>query len=263
MHPSRLKHATARYFSLRYPVAWTEFCRAFRKHHFDAEYWLIPLFCQPDKIAIDVGANMGIYSYAMARHARQVIAFEPNTDLWPFLRRFLGDRVRLEDAALSDTAGEAEFRVVADNTGVATIEPNNHLSMIDRRENIAVRPVTTRTLDSFGLTNVSFIKIDVEGHEEAVLAGGRQTIVGSRPVVLVEAEDRHNPGAPRRVAEWFDEVEYEGFFVRDRRLVPVAELSLEDVDPAGLDRQVYINNFIYLPGDNGVLIARVRAVVER
>ncbi len=233
MHPSRLKHTIARYLSLHYPVAWTHYYRTFRKHHFEPEYWLIPLFCRPDKIAVDIGANMGIFAFTMQRYSRQVIAFEPNTDLWPFLRRFLGDRVRLEDTALSDSSGQAEFRVVADNTGVATIEAKNPLSMIDRPETIATRSVVTRTLDSFALSDVSFIKIDVEGHEEAVLAGGRETIAGNRPVVLVEAEDRHNPGAPGRVADWFSALGYDGFFIKARRLCPVEMLSPEDTDPAG------------------------------
>jgi len=263
MHPSRLKHALARYLSFHHPVAWTEFYRAFRKHHFDAEYWLIPLFCRPDKIAVDVGANMGIYAFAMAKYARAVIAFEPNTDLWPFLRRFLGDAVRLEDAALSNEAGQAEFRVVADNSGVATIEANNPLSMIDRPETMATRSVATHTLDSFGLSGVSFIKIDVEGHEEAVLAGGRETIAADRPVVLIEAEDRHNPGTPGRVADWFADLGYEGFFIKGQRLLPVTELSPGDVDPAGLESGVYINNFLYLPREDERLIGRVKAVVER
>jgi len=262
MHPSSLKHALARYLSLRYPVAWTHFYRTFRKHHFDAEYWLIPLFCRPDKISVDVGANMGIYAFAMAKYSHSVIAFEPNTDLWPFLRRFLGANVRLEDAALSNETGQAEFRIVADNTGVATIEANNPLSMIDRPETIAARSVTTRTLDSFGLTDVSFIKIDVEGHEEAVLAGGRETIAANRPVVLVEAEDRHNPGAPGRVAGWFAALDYDGFFIKARRLLPMWELLRDDTDPAGLNGGVYINNFLYIPREDMELIERVRNSVE-
>jgi len=263
MYPSRLKHALARYLSLRYPVAWTHFYRTFRKHHFDAEYWLIPLFCRPDKISIDVGANMGIYAFAMAKYSQTVIAFEPNIDLWPFLRRFLGTNVRLEDAALSSEAGQADFRVVADNTGVATIEANNPLLMIDLPETIAVRSVATRTLDSFEPTEVSFIKIDVEGHEEAVLAGGRETIAGNRPVVLVEAEDRHNPGAPRRVADWFAALGYDGFFVKDRRLLPFGKLSAADIDPAGLDGGIYINNFVFIPREDDELIWRVRTAIER
>ena len=262
-HLGSLKHAIARYSSLRFPISWTHYNRTFRKHHFDAEYWLIPLFCRPDKISIDIGANMGIYAFAMRRHSRQVVAFEPNIDLWPFLRRFLGDGVRLEDAALSDAPGQAEFRVVADNSGVATIEAQNRLSMIERPETIAVRRVTTRTLDSFALSDVAFIKIDVEGHEEAVLAGAVRTIAESRPVVLVEAEDRHNPGAPERVADWFAAQGYEGFFIRERRLLQVAELVLADTNLAGLASRNYINNFVFIPREDGGLIKATKTAVER
>jgi FkbM family methyltransferase len=263
MQPSSLKHAIARHLSQNYPIAWQHYYRIFRKHHFEPEYWLIPLFCRRDKISIDVGANMGIFAFAMQRYSRAVIAFEPNTDLWPYLRRFLSGKVRLEDAALSSGAGQAEFRVVADNTGVATIEAKNPLSMIDESSSIVTRSVTTRTLDSFALSDVSFIKIDVEGHEEAVLAGAVQTIAANRPAVLVESEDRHNPGAPARVADWFSELDYDGFYIKARQLRPVGMLSPEDVDPAGLDSGVYINNFIYIPRKSSNLVEHVRKVVER
>jgi FkbM family methyltransferase len=262
MHPTGLKHIIARYLSLRYPVAWTHYNRIFRKHHFEPEYWLTPLLCRPDKIAIDVGANMGIYAFAMAKYARQVVAFEPNTDLWPFLRRFLGDSARLEDAALSSAPGQAEFRIAVDNTGVATIEAKNPLSMIDRPETIATRLVATRTLDSFALSDVSFIKIDVEGHEEAVLAGAVQTIEANRPAILVESEDRHNPGAPTRVADWFSALDYDGYFVKARRLRPVGTLSPEDTNPHGLSGGIYINNFVYMPREDTDLVEDVRRAVE-
>jgi FkbM family methyltransferase len=262
MHPSSLKHAIARYLSLHYPIAWTHYYRIFRKRHFEAEYWLIPLFCPADKISVDVGANMGIFAFAMQKYSRTVIAFEPNTDLWPYLRRFLSSKVRLEDAALSSKVGQAEFRVVADNTGVATIEAKNPLSMIDQPETIATRSVTTRTLDSFALPDVSFIKIDVEGHEEAVLAGAVQTIAANRPVVLVESEDRHNPGAPARVAAWFSALDYDGFYIKARRLRPVGTLSPEDTNPEGLSGGIYINNFIYIPREDADLVEGVRQAVE-
>jgi FkbM family methyltransferase len=262
MHPSSLKHAVARYLSRHYPIAWQHYYRTFRKHHFDAEYRLIPLFCRPDKISVDVGANMGIFAFAMQRYSRAVIAFEPNTDLWPYLRRFLSHTVRLEDAALSSGAGQAEFRVVADNTGVATIEAKNPLSMIDHPESIATRSVATRTLDSFALPEVSFIKIDVEGHEEAVLAGAVQTIAANRPAVLVESEDRHNPGAPARVADWFSALDYDGFYIKAQRLRPVGTLSPEDTNPEGLSGGVYINNFIYIPREDADLVEGVQRAVE-
>ena len=43
-----------------------------------------------------------------------------------------------------------------------------------------------RTLDAFGLTDVRFIKADVEGSEREVLEGARATIARSRPIILLE-----------------------------------------------------------------------------
>ena len=48
-------------------------------------------------------------------------------------------------------------------------------------------PILTRTLDSFELPEVDFLKIDVEGHEVQVLAGARDTLRRCRPIVLIEA----------------------------------------------------------------------------
>jgi FkbM family methyltransferase len=260
MRTDALKHSLASYIGRRYPVLWEEYNRRLRKRHFEPEYWLIPLFCQADKISVDIGANAGIYAYAMRKYSRQVVAFEPNIDLWPRLRQFLDDRVRLESAALSDAPGSAEFRFVAENSGVATIERINPLSMVDRRDTIETRPVQTRTLDSFALTDISFIKIDVEGHEEAVLEGGRATLTNNRPVVLVESEDRHNTGAPQRLAGWFSALDYDGFYLKDRQLHPVGTLRTEDTDPGNLQVPggVYINNFLYFPRGDKALIERVR-----
>ena len=52
-------------------------------------------------------------------------------------------------------------------------------------------PVEARTIDSFGFSNVSVIKIDVEGHEARVLEGAAQTIGDSHPVILVEILERN------------------------------------------------------------------------
>ena len=43
-----------------------------------------------------------------------------------------------------------------------------------------------RTLDSFGFTDVDFVKIDCEGYEEQVVQGGRETFLRWKPCVIVE-----------------------------------------------------------------------------
>lgn len=48
--------------------------------------------------------------------------------------------------------------------------------------------VETRTLDSYELNNVRFIKMDVEGHEVAVLRGAAETIQRNHPLLIIEGD---------------------------------------------------------------------------
>ena len=56
--------------------------------------------------------------------------------------------------------------------------------------------VPVKRLDDLHLDQVGLIKIDVEGHELAVLRGAADTLTRNRPAVLAEAEERHHPHAP-------------------------------------------------------------------
>lgn len=163
-----------------------------------------------DRLAVDVGAAEGVWSWFLARRARSVVAFEPNPDSAARIVRRV-PRAVVHAVALSDREGEAELRIPRVGgqslTGWATIEPaNRHTALAPERwESIRV---PTRTLDSFELRDVGFVKIDVEGHELAVLEGARRTILRDRPVILVEAEDRHRPGAVASVVVWLEAIEY-------------------------------------------------------
>ena len=57
-----------------------------------------------------------------------------------------------------------------------------------------------KRLDDFSIANCSFIKIDVEGHEEAVLDGATALIASQRPVLMIELDESLNKGALARLA---------------------------------------------------------------
>jgi FkbM family methyltransferase len=259
-----LKHLTAHIVSNRFPELWLKYRTAFRKHQFEKEYWLAPLFCRPDKIAIDVGASVGEYSYALARTAKAVIAFEPNPALRRRFQRLNGSRVRLENVALSDRNGTAELRYIEEASGFATIERRNRLESFSRRDRIKTRIIETRTLDSFGFSDVSFIKIDVEGHEESVLGGADQTVSRNMPVLLIESENRHAPGAPGRVTQRLTGRGYAGFFIKNRKLLSIAAIQDEDRDASNLSvpGKSYINNYFFIPADRNDLLELLRAGAE-
>ena len=62
-----------------------------------------------------------------------------------------------------------------------------------------------KRLDDQHLDNVGLIKIDVEGHELAVLHGAADTLTRNRPAVVVEAEERHHPNAVAEITELLTE----------------------------------------------------------
>jgi FkbM family methyltransferase len=263
MASNALKAAVAAQISTHFPRLWLERELRFRPHHFESEFWLVPIFCCKENAAIDIGANMGTYSYFMAKYSKRVIAFEPNKDLWTHLRRVLGTQVQIEAAALSRCSATATLRIDDHNTGVATIEDKNDLSCLADRSAVASRTVETRTLDSFEFSNVSMIKIDVEGHEEAVIEGAQETIKRNRPALIIESENRHNPGAPRRLANTLSGLGYLGFYLKDRYLMEFNSLRDKDIDPNNLSGgSPYINNFIFIADEQDTKIDRVRAFLS-
>ena len=143
---------------------------------------LVPAGCT----AIDVGCNRGYYSYALAKLAARVEAFEPNPALAAFARRKLGAKVRVHQAAVANRAGRETFYIPRDPSGVDSHLVGNLGNLYPDRDN-AVCTVDVVTLDGFaGLDNVGFIKIDVEGAELAVIEGARATIARWQPNLLVE-----------------------------------------------------------------------------
>jgi len=122
--------------------------------------------------AIDVGANRGYYAWALAGVAATVEAFEPNPVLARFAQTKLGSRVRLHEVALSDHEGVATLYVPRRASGLS-LHIIGNLGNVYAQDSVDQIQVRLATLDSYGLENVGFIKIDVEGSEMEVLAGAR------------------------------------------------------------------------------------------
>lgn len=125
-----------------------------------------------DDLVLDVGANVGYYTALMAHRARRVIAFEPHPRLAPCLRgnvaRWSLDCVEVEERAASDETGLAKLTeppAFAGNSGIASLDP-------DGDSGATVFEVETVRLDEIvGEEVVGVLKVDVEGHEAAVLNG--------------------------------------------------------------------------------------------
>jgi FkbM family methyltransferase len=227
----------------------------------EVELHLLEFLCSRDRDAIDVGANDGSYVHYLRRHARRVIAFEPMPSLADMLRVKFGHGVDIRSIALSDRAGIVELHMpVVDGvtvTGCSTVSPTASATYPDHR---AIE-VPMATLDSVYDGDVGLIKIDVEGHEQAVLDGAVQTIARCRPRMLVEVDERLSPGGLARAKDYFKDLDYRGYFVQAGHIEPMSLFSPDHLqDPANLpdltaplqQRQRfgrYIYNFIFLPRD--------------
>ena len=142
---------------------------------------LVPIGCT----AIDVGANRGYYSWALASVAASVEAFEPNPLLAKFAKAKLGRKARVHEVALSDHGGTATLYIPRRASG-SSLHITGNLGNVYPQKSVDQIQVRLATLDSYSFKNVGFIKIDVEGAEMEVLAGARETIRSNRPTMLIE-----------------------------------------------------------------------------
>jgi FkbM family methyltransferase len=174
------------------------------------------------------------------------------------LRRGHRSRIEVRQVALSDRDGTARLRVPHLDTGYASIEPENTLTD-HTPEHVRTIEVPTRRLDALSLEDVGFMKVDVEGHEEAVLRGAVETIETNRPNLLLELEERHSAGCIPRVRDLLHQRGYTGVVLRGRTI-----RSLETFDPvrhqAQEDARHYVRNFIFVPSDREDRVAALHAL---
>ena len=102
-------------------------------------------------------------------------------------------------------------------------------------------------MDDYGFDDVTFIKIDVEGHELAVLAGAGKTLERNRPALQIELENRHAPGTLERTVSSLASYGYRCLFLDDGSFRPIEDFVLErDQDITNLSRNTSENTFIIL-----------------
>ena len=148
---------------------------------------------RPGTVAIDVGANVGMFTVPLALAvgpSGRVLTIEPSPDNVARLESNLElnslENVIVEPIAVGDKAGELVLQLASDPGFHSTAELSE-LRSVD--ENLTV---PADTLDQVWLRAhapaVSFIKIDTEGSEDAVLRGAEQILRACQPVLLIEAK---------------------------------------------------------------------------
>ena len=84
----------------------------------EPELALLAKVVQRGGTAIDVGANLGFFAYALSDIADWVVAFEPNPDYAFFARWMLRGRAEVHQLALSDVSGRGTLQVPISDRGM-------------------------------------------------------------------------------------------------------------------------------------------------
>ena len=137
--------------------------------------------CQARGLALDVGANVGLWSRDLCKHFNRVIAFEPVALFRECLiKNVTGQNLLVRPEALGSENTRINMIITQHNTGHSHVDPtslgNGHINMI--------------TLDSLDIGKVDYVKIDCEGYEYNIILGARNTLLTSKPIIVVE-DKRH------------------------------------------------------------------------
>lgn len=156
---------------------------------FEDEIRFVRGWLRPGMKAVDVGANVGVYTVAMARavgNGGRVWAFEPTPEAADLLQRNL-DLNDLKNVAVSRAAVSEREGAIAFSSGTHSEENAVANAGHEGDESLLVEAVTLdRMATEHAWTGIDLVKLDVEGHEFEAIRGGANFLRTSSPLVMFE-----------------------------------------------------------------------------
>ena len=140
------------------------------------------------KICIDAGANIGNHSLFFSRIFERVFSFEPNKEVFKLLAINAASvsNVKPFNLGLSDKKETSKAFVDKGNLSSGKIVEDldsNDIFQVEKLDNFK---------SENNLAKISYLKIDIEGHEEAALRGAKEILISDSPVVSLEMEMTRN-----------------------------------------------------------------------
>ena len=154
---------------------------------FEKETKILGRLLRPGMTAIDIGANLGVYSLPMSRlvapHGR-IFAYEPTNETCRFLKRSRAlneaDVLEILPTALSDGERKGQLALAA-SSELNTLSGSTE----GRREAVHITSLDLEDAKR-GWDAPTFVKIDAEGEEERILSGGAVFFSRHSPLVMFE-----------------------------------------------------------------------------
>ena len=146
------------------------------------------------QVAIDIGANVGVYTLYLSKLVGKeghVYAFEPFKPTYKLLSKTIKYNKLKNVSCYNNALGEKETQISLEVPKLNNGRIDDQFAHIKSASGGEINMVRLdRFIQENGISNVSFIKVDVEGYEYFVFEGARETIERFRPVILTEIDTR-------------------------------------------------------------------------
>jgi FkbM family methyltransferase len=141
--------------------------------------------CVNRGVALDIGANVGLWSKDLSQAFERVIAFEPVSSFRDcLLKNVTGADFEVRACALGAEDTTINMIITAENTGHSHVDTTT----------MGTGSIPMYRLDSLNLPKIDYIKIDCEGYENTILRGAKETILRDRPIMVVEHKKHKDVG---------------------------------------------------------------------
>jgi len=223
-------------------------CYKYAKYR-SPELSLISNLVKNNQNSIDIGANLGLFTFFMSRASKHVFAFEPNPYPLENLKGLVDSNVTVLPIALGNNDGPVEIKIPHHRKGWSS----NGASLASKEINDGkIINIQCRKLDSLNIENIGLIKIDVEGFEIEVIRGAKDTILKNKPVMIIENETVHTKDT-NELFTTMNEFGYDKYICNSiGKLEKINNFSFEENQKntiRNLDIN-YIQNFIFIPKEN-------------
>jgi FkbM family methyltransferase len=224
----------------------------------EVEMSILKLLVAKTGTVIDVGANRGTYAWPLSRNLandQELILIEPQANFVEYLCRAFRNNslVTVIPRAASKRNGRVQINVELNDHDVKS----GAVSMENYYSNSIPQEVETLAIDSLGINDCAFIKIDIDGHELDCLLGAHKTLLKSFPVLLIEIEFRMAEKKCLDTYQLLKGAGYAAYSFFDDKLNVVPEHFFNSPELNLHPDMSFRNNFVFLASNHWQILNRL------
>ncbi len=179
---------------------------------------------RPNDCVLDVGACFGeveLYAAQEVGALGQVHMFEHQAKLANYIRLYAElngfDHIHTHEVALSDKDGDFGFNIPVDNMGMGSLSEQGGTN---KRDSIVKARNASKYFYQLSLPPIRLIKLDVEGHEEAILFAAFDFLKTNKPAAIIfESHDDGTQFFQRGAVKILSALGYNFYQIRQKPLI--------------------------------------------